>query len=65
MRRYDLKMSSVPITPQSLAGYDAVVISTAHSAYDWKMIAGSAKLIVDTRNALKEWRGDRSHIVMA
>jgi UDP-N-acetyl-D-glucosamine dehydrogenase len=55
----------VPITAESLAGYDAVVISTAHSAYDWDVIGRSARLIVDTRNALKGWRGDRSHIVMA
>jgi UDP-N-acetyl-D-glucosamine dehydrogenase len=65
MRRYDLKMSSVALTAKTLAGYDAVVISTAHSAYDWDLIAKNAKLIVDTRNALAGWRGDRSHIVMA
>ncbi len=65
MRRYDLQMSSVPITPESLSSYDAVVISTAHSVYDWPLIAQHARLIVDTRNALKGFRGDRSHIVMA
>ena len=41
------------------------VIATAHSAYDWTLIAHNAKLIVDTRNALKHYRGDRSHIIMA
>ncbi|HVZ93041.1 MAG TPA: nucleotide sugar dehydrogenase, partial [Phycisphaerales bacterium] len=53
MRRHDLGMTSVPLTPQSLAGYDAVVISTAHSAYDWGMIVGHSRLIVDTRNATR------------
>ena len=65
MRRYDLNMASVSLTAESLASYDAVVISTAHSAYDWALIARHAPLIVDTRNALGDYRGDRSHIVMA
>ena len=65
MRRYDLHMASVPLTPESIASYHAVVISTAHAAYDWALIARHARLIVDTRNALKNYRGDRSHIVMA
>ena len=65
MRRYDLNMASVSLTAESLASYDAVVISTAHSAYDWALIARHAPLIVDTRNALRDYRGDRSHIVMA
>ena len=65
MRRYDLKMASVALPPAALAKYDAVIISTAHGAYDWQMIGENAKLIIDTRNALKDYRGDRSHIVMA
>ncbi len=52
MRKYDLKMTSVPLTPESLAGYDAVLISTNHKAYDWAFIARHAKLVVDTRNAM-------------
>ncbi|HMN41705.1 MAG TPA: nucleotide sugar dehydrogenase [Phycisphaerales bacterium] len=65
MRKYDLKMESVELSAGMLRGYDAVVISTAHRAYDWEMIGKNARLIVDTRNAMREWRGDRGHIVMA
>jgi UDP-N-acetyl-D-glucosamine dehydrogenase len=65
MRRHDLGMTSVPITAQSLAGYDCVLIATHHSAYDWQFIADHAQLIVDTRNALRNTTGDRSKIVMA
>ena len=65
MRRYDLQMSSVPLTPEALASYDCVLVATHHSAYDWQMIADHAKLIVDTRNALRDVRGRRDHIVMA
>ncbi|MBY0312495.1 MAG: nucleotide sugar dehydrogenase [Phycisphaerales bacterium] len=52
MRKYDLKMRSVALTPKTLAKYDCVLISTAHSAIDWPMIARHAKLVVDTRNAM-------------
>ena len=65
MRRYDLQMSSVPLTPEALASYDCVLVATHHTAYDWQMIADHAKLIVDTRNALRSVRGRRDHIVMA
>jgi UDP-N-acetyl-D-glucosamine dehydrogenase len=65
MRRYDLKMESVPLSAGMLAGYDVVVVSTAHKVYDWELVARSAKLIVDTRNALAGWKGERGHIVMA
>ena len=48
----DLGKKSVPLTPQTVAGYDCVLISTNHSAIDWPVIAKHAKLIVDTRNAM-------------
>jgi len=65
MRHYDLNMTSVELTAQSLAQYDCVLVATNHAAYDWEMIARSAKLIVDTRNALGNVTGKREHIVPA
>lgn len=65
MRHHDLQMKSVPLTPQTLAGYDCVLIATHHAVYDWQMIAKHAKLIVDTRNAMKKVEGNRTHIVNA
>jgi len=65
MRKYDLGMASVPLTPESLKTYDAVLIATHHKAYDWQMIADHAKLILDTRNAMKDVKGPRNHIVSA
>jgi UDP-N-acetyl-D-glucosamine dehydrogenase len=65
MRRYDLRMESVPLTPEAVRGYDAVLIATHHAAYDWQMVADNAKLIVDTRNAMKDVGGRRDHIVTA
>lgn len=65
MRKYDLKMSSVPLSESGLRSYDAVIIATAHRAIDWPLVARSSRLVIDTRNALKDWTGPRDHIVMA
>jgi UDP-N-acetyl-D-glucosamine dehydrogenase len=65
MRHHDLQMASIELSPAKLKGYDCVLIATHHSAYDWQMIADNAKLIVDTRNALRAVKGRRDHIVGA
>lgn len=56
-RKYDLQMKSVTLTPESIAGYDCVLISTHHAAIDWQMVAKHAKFIVDTRNVLGKQAG--------
>ncbi len=45
-------LSSIELTAEALAAADCVVIVTNHSVYDWQWVAGNARLIVDTRNAL-------------
>ena len=45
---------SVPADPESLARADCVVVLTDHSAFDWRMVAKASRLVVDTRNALRE-----------
>ena len=65
MRHHDLHMKSVELSPASLKIYDCVVVATHHAAYDWQMIADNASLIVDTRNATKNVKGRRDHIVRA
>ena len=65
MRHHDLQMQSVALTPASLETYDCVLISTHHAAYDWQLVADHAKLIVDTRNAMRDVKGRRDHIVPA
>ncbi|MCS7311224.1 MAG: hypothetical protein NZ741_13495, partial [Armatimonadetes bacterium] len=49
----DLHLRSETLTPERLQRADCVVIVADHSSYDWAMIAENAKLVVDTRNALK------------
>lgn len=49
-------MESVPLSVETLRQTDCVVVVTDHSAIDWRMVADHSKLVVDTRNALKEVR---------
>jgi UDP-N-acetyl-D-glucosamine dehydrogenase len=50
-RHYDLNMASTPL--DNLAQFDAVVIVTDHSSYDYRAIVEQSQLVVDTRNATK------------
>jgi len=65
MREHDLKMRSKKLSARMLAGYDAVIISTDHGAYDYPFIVDNAKLVVDTRNATAGVRRGRRKIVKA
>lgn len=47
-------IASITLTAQTLKKYDAVLILTDHSAYDYDFIVKNARLIVDTRNAIKK-----------
>ncbi len=59
MREYDLRMSSVALTAQSLKRFDCVIISTDHSVYDYRFIVRNSRLVIDTRNATKKLRSAR------
>ena len=50
-RHYALNLTNTPL--DDLAQYDAVVIVTDHTSYDYPRIVAEAKLVVDTRNATK------------
>jgi len=43
---------SVPLTQQSVAAADCVMIVTDHSDFDYSMVARHARVVVDTRNAM-------------
>jgi UDP-N-acetyl-D-glucosamine dehydrogenase len=65
MRHYDYSsMKSVPLKPETISTYDAVVIATDHSSYDYAAIVDSAKLVVDTRNATRRVSRHRNKIVL-
>jgi UDP-N-acetyl-D-glucosamine dehydrogenase len=64
MRHYNYEnMKSVPLSAETLASYDAVVIATDHSSYDYAAIVDAAKLVVDTRNATRRVLRHRNKIV--
>ncbi|MFC1502680.1 nucleotide sugar dehydrogenase, partial [bacterium] len=65
VRKYQFDMKSVRLTPQSLKSYDAVIISTDHSIYDYNFIAEHAQLVIDTRNAMKDVKKNKDHIIKA
>jgi UDP-N-acetyl-D-glucosamine dehydrogenase len=46
-------ITSVPLTTAGLAAADCVVILTDHRSFDYDSIVQHARLIVDTRNAIK------------
>jgi UDP-N-acetyl-D-glucosamine dehydrogenase len=50
-RHYDLNMENTPL--DNLSQYDAVLIVTDHSDYDYARIVAESRLVVDTRNATK------------
>ena len=50
-RKYNLEMKNTPL--ENLGQYDAVVIVTDHSSYDYAQIVAEANQVVDTRNATK------------
>ena len=48
---------STDLTPEAISNFDVVLISTNHDCLDYQMLADKAKIIVDTRNAMKEFPG--------
>ena len=43
---------SIELTPETIAGCNAVLIATDHDAIDYRAISENAKLIIDTRNVM-------------
>lgn len=56
---------SVALSERCLAAYDAVLIATDHDEIDYRLLAGHARLIVDTRNACARHEVRADHIVKA
>lgn len=62
MRAHKFDLASVPLTPETLAGFDAVVLATDHARFDYGMICAHAPLIVDSRGV---YRHSADNIVKA
>ena len=46
----------IKISSETLNSFDAVVISTAHSDFDYDLLAKNATLIIDTRNVMDSFK---------
>lgn len=68
-RRHDLGMRSIELTDRALGEADAVVIVTDHRWYaerfGWQRVADHARLVIDTRNAMRSALPGRAEIVKA
>ena len=56
-------LDSVALDPEVLSNADCVVIVTDHSCIDWRLVTAHARLIVDTRNALKNIPPGKAQVV--
>jgi len=64
-RQHDLRMKSKKLSATMLKKYDAVLIATNHSGYDYDWIVENSRLVVDTRNATAFVKNGRGKIVKA
>ncbi len=63
MRHYRVpELTSQPLTAEFLQSADCVLIVTDHTAVDYELVARSARLIVDTRNATARVAGPRANV---
>lgn len=49
MREHKFDLKSVALSPDVIASYDAVVLLTDHTDFDYDMIRDNARLLIDTR----------------
>jgi UDP-N-acetyl-D-glucosamine dehydrogenase len=51
-RKYDLQLRSVPCSPEAFAGFDALVVATAHDEFKDPDLYRGVKLVIDSRNMI-------------
>ena len=62
---FNYNMKSVPLNPETLGEYDAVIILTDHSCIDYNMVVKQSEVVVDTRNATKNVGPGREKVTKA
>lgn len=53
MREHHFDLASVALTPQTVASYDAVVLTTDHAKFDYEMVRTRAQVIIDSRGVYR------------
>jgi UDP-N-acetyl-D-glucosamine dehydrogenase len=54
MRGHHFDLQSVALTPKAVNAYDALLLATDHSQFDYAMLQQNAKLIIDTRGVYQD-----------
>jgi len=54
MRNHEFDLKSVELSPEKIASYDAVILLTDHSDFDYDMIRQNATVLVDTRGKYRD-----------
>ena len=54
IKNFDIKLSNIKITKNSLSKFDCVLILADHDYYDYKKILKYSKIIFDTRFVFKK-----------
>jgi len=62
LREHEFDLTSVALSPETLRGYDCVLLATDHDRLDYNLIREHSNLIVDTRGRYSE---PATHIVKA
>jgi UDP-N-acetyl-D-glucosamine dehydrogenase len=62
MREHRFDLTSVALTAESLAGFDAVLLATDHDEFDYGLIGAEAMLLIDTRG---RYRKPQDNVVKA
>ncbi|WP_322867899.1 nucleotide sugar dehydrogenase [Aquicoccus sp. G2-2] len=53
MRDHTFDLSSVALSPETIASFDAVVLTTDHAKFDYSMIRSHAQVIIDSRGVYR------------
>lgn len=62
MREHHFELSSEPLTAENLASFDAVVLATDHDRFDYALIQGHARLLIDSRG---KYRAPQANVIKA
>lgn len=54
MEEHQFDLQSLELTPETIAQYDCVLLTTDHDKFDYKLIENEAKLIVDCRGRFQQ-----------
>ncbi|PKN02156.1 MAG: nucleotide sugar dehydrogenase [Elusimicrobia bacterium HGW-Elusimicrobia-1] len=65
MRKYSFVKKSVKLSAAALGRYDCVIVLTDHTVYDGDFIARHSRLVVDSRNLVKNRKRWGSKVVQA